>query len=167
MKNRTTPTPAKPVVMAERRAAQAERAAEQRVRAATEGAARDRAEIARLIESRERRREDGAWISEGFRDIPGLALKVRGDGNVDYERLSVEIYSAATPDQRRSPEFDLATTKRLMRETLLLDWNLREPFTPENVDRALAMQTFRQAVTYASRSVAGLGTETLEADRGK
>jgi hypothetical protein len=53
-----------------------------------------------------------------------------------------------------------------MAKTILLDWKGLDdmPCTPENIDKALDLRVFRQAVRLASRMVSGRGRENLEDD---
>lgn len=118
------------------------------------------------IERADDRRERGAWVRNVFRDFPGLALRVRGDGNADHLRLANEITSRATKEEREAKTFAADTQKRLQLEAILVDWNLKTPFSPEAADRLLSRATFREAVEFASLRVAAIGTETLEADAG-
>lgn len=117
------------------------------------------------IFARDAKREQGAWVRTGFRDLPGLALKVRGDNNADQMKRAAELWSAATPQEREAPDFETEMQKTLLLDTILLDWNIEDrPFDRESAREALETSTFRQAVEYASRVVASLGVATLEAD---
>jgi hypothetical protein len=117
------------------------------------------------IIERDKRREEGAWVKEGFRDLSGLALKVRGDGNPDHTKRLSDLYNAATPEEREASDFNTQLTIEAMLDAILLDWNIEDrPFTREAARVLLATDTFRQAVFHASRVVASVGIQSLEAD---
>lgn len=116
--------------------------------------------------------EQGAWVKH----IPGLgdiALKVRGFGNSDYERVSSELI-AAVPVSARSDEKEsmrIATT--LLVDTVLLDWSgLTEagepvPFTKEKAFELLsdpAYREFANGVSWAAQRVAKIFDDSIRTD---
>lgn len=117
------------------------------------------------IVSVDKRREEGGWVTEGFRDFPGLKLRVRGDGCEAERKLRTAIWDGASVKEREADDFAENTAQRLASEAWLLDWNIEDrPCTPENAAEAVKMTSFLSAVIYATRVVGGLGRETLEAD---
>lgn len=117
------------------------------------------------IVSVDRRREEGGWVTEGFRDFPGLKLRVRGDGCEAERKLRAAIWDKASEEERKAEDFAEQTAQRLAAEVWLLDWSIADrPCTPENAAEAVKMTSFLSAVVYATRVVGGIGRETLEAD---
>ena len=113
----------------------------------------------------ERRRQDGAWVKDVPGDFPGLALKVRGNGNTHQMALSAELWAAVPAADRIKPEKEVEIEKRLLVETILLDWNIEDrPFDRDAAAEAVESSAFRQSVVRASVIVATQGAETLEAD---
>jgi hypothetical protein len=108
--------------------------------------------------------EQGAWVDAV--QLPGVKLKVRGELNSDYERLQAELWSRVPAEERENPEVAEVIDKELLAKTVLIDWKGLEdsPFTPENVERALAVRVFRQAVVFAARTVARRGSDMIEGD---
>jgi hypothetical protein len=113
------------------------------------------------------RANHGAWI-DNLVNLPGVAVKVRAEMNADHEKLFSELWGKVPADKRdpADPEIEEAINKECMAKTILLDWKGLDdlPCTPENVDKALDLRVFRQAVRLASRMVAGRGRENLEDD---
>ncbi|WP_175561748.1 hypothetical protein [Kaistia soli] len=108
--------------------------------------------------------------------IPGLgdmALKVRGFGNADYERVSSELVAAlplaARGDEKESNR--IATT--LLVETVLLDWSgltadaKPVPFSKEKAFELLSDPAYRDlanGVSWAAQRVARIFDDSIEAD---
>lgn len=113
------------------------------------------------------RSEEGAWISD-LANLNGVSLKVRGQMCSKHEALFSELWGKVPSDKREDPDITEQIDKRCIKEVILLDWKGIDDFpcTPENVDQALDVRTFRQAVVTASRVVATRGRDTLEADAG-
>lgn len=112
------------------------------------------------------RHEHGAWV-DGLVNLPGVALKVRGEMNADHESLSQQLWSEVPPHHRENPPPGVAEAidNECIKKTLLLDWKGFDdlPCTPENIDKLLPFRVFRRAVTYATRVVARNGRAELEA----
>lgn len=115
--------------------------------------------------------EQGAWV----KDIPGLgdiALKVRGTRNADYERRTSELVSALSQQERRDPEVQAEIARRLLVETVLIDWRgMTENGKPVAYDRALAeklltepeYRDFADGVAWAAAMVGRIGEEEVKA----
>jgi hypothetical protein len=117
------------------------------------------------IKARDKLREEGGWVRGGFSDLPGIALKVRGYGCSAHIRRNQELVDAASADERKDPKFGENIAKRVLKEVILLGWDLDgDEFTPENVTEMLDLKTFRDEVEFASRVVGARGTATLEDD---
>lgn len=114
-----------------------------------------------------RRNEEGAWV-DGLANFNGVAFKVRGQMNSDYETLFSKRWGDVPADKRDDPEITERIENECIIKTILLDWKGIDDFpaTPENIEKALAIRTFKQAVTTASRIVATRGRDSLEADAG-
>ncbi|MBS7532128.1 hypothetical protein KHC28_00415 [Ancylobacter sonchi] len=119
----------------------------------------------------------GAWV----RDIPidgmqDLALKVRGNRNIDAQRMRGDLLAALPDDERKdlpaAKSEEIALT--VLSEAVLVDWNLTDddgeaiPFSPEAAREIMTDpdigSVFRDAVAYAGAVVAERGAENLEAD---
>jgi hypothetical protein len=114
-----------------------------------------------------KRSEEGAWV-DGLAHFNGLALKVRGAMNSDFEALFSKLWGPVPADKREDPEINDRIEKECIVKTILLDWKGIDDFpaTPENVEKALEVRTFKQAVMTAARVVATRGRDQLEADTG-
>ena len=88
--------------------------------------------------------------------------------NSDYETLFSKRWGDVPADKRDDPEITERIENECIIKTILLDWKGIDDFpaTPENVEKALAIRTFKQAVVTASRIVATRGRDALEADAG-
>ena len=119
------------------------------------------------IEEIGRRAEEGAWVSD-LANLNGVSLKVRGQMNSRHEALFTELWGKTPADKRDDPEITEQIDRECIRKTILLDWTGIDDFpcNEENVEKALAIRTFKQAVVTASRIVATRGRDALEADAG-
>ena len=114
-----------------------------------------------------RRAEEGAWVSD-LAHLNGVSLKVRAQMNSRHEALFTELWGKTPADKRDDPEITEQIDNRCIKETILLDWKGIDDFPCDeaNVDKALQVRTFKQAVVTASRIVATRGRDALEADAG-
>lgn len=106
--------------------------------------------------------KSGRWIDIKLPDFDGVALKVRGIGNPDYEALKSRLVDARAPEDR---EKDLSAEEiaQLLGDAIVLDWRgiLNDDNTPLAFDRATAMKLlsdqdygdFRSAVIWAAQNV--------------
>ena len=119
------------------------------------------------IFERERKREDGAWIRDGFSDLPGIALKVRGLGCSLQEQKAKEFWDRATPEDRASSDVDVRSQIYVLSEATLVDWQIEDkPYSKEAACEALGTKIFRDAVAWAAGEVASRGLSNIEADKG-
>ena len=114
-----------------------------------------------------RKAEEGAWV-DGLANFNGVAFKVRAQMNQDHEALFTKRWGEIPADKRDDPEVTERIDNECIIKTILLDWKGIDDFecTPSNVEKALEIRTFKQAVVTASRIVATRGRDTLEADAG-
>lgn len=115
----------------------------------------------------------GAWVRDNP-VIPGLALKVRGESNVDAQAILNRLVREVPADRRRDGLSD-ADSVRIGIEVavgaLLIDWDITDEDGVRiacTVDKARDLLTslppLRDAVAYASRVVGQQGAASLESD---
>lgn len=114
----------------------------------------------------DKRREEGAWVKIVGGDLAGLPVKVRSASSEAVSKLSAAIWGAASAEERKTPEFQMAMEKRVLLEAVLIDWRLAEPYTLELAKAAIEKASFREALTMASNIVGREGVDALEADAG-
>lgn len=106
--------------------------------------------------------KSGRWIDIRQPEFDGVALKVRGIGNPDYEALKARLIEARAPADREK-DLDANEIAQLLSETILLGWRgiLNDDNTPLVFDAATAMKLladpdygdFRSAVIWAAQNV--------------
>jgi hypothetical protein len=112
----------------------------------------------------DRRREDGAWMDSP--NVPGLRLKVRGLGSTLHAAAQKDFWDNATEEHKALPDITERAVKHVIRNALLLGWNLDDEFSPENVKAAVETKLFRDDVTALADKVAAQGQAEIEAEKG-
>ncbi len=114
------------------------------------------------------RNEDGAWVGPPtvmLPSLPGISLRVRGEGNADYEKLTGELWSQVPVEKRDDPKVGDEIEKEVLAKTVLLGWKgVDDAFNPKSVSAFLDIRLARRATVFASRLVASRGVKELEAD---
>lgn len=119
--------------------------------------------------------EQGGWVDniaiDGFE---GIALKVRGMGNADYNRMYSDLAAALPPEKKNADGTPVdAEAERIMIEclkrTVLVAWKgIEDEFSADAVDGIFAdpdlAPAWRAAVLYAARSMTRGVREAIEAD---
>jgi hypothetical protein len=115
------------------------------------------------IRAMDGRAQYGAWVASTL--IPGASFKVRADGNTDFERIVMDLWSKVPADRKDNEDEAKSVSVQALAGAILLDWaGIDEPYSGEAALEALKIDLFRRAVVAASRVVAVHGRETLEAD---
>ena len=125
-----------------------------------------------------RRANEGGWVDE-LAHFPDIAVKVRVEGNSDFEALQYKLWGEIPAERRQEDVVKDEIEVKLIHQTILMDWRGIEgdgmdeatgkPVQiPYDKDLALELLTtnrlFRKQVQYASRIVAARGRDQLEAD---
>lgn len=110
--------------------------------------------------------EHGAWVDD-LPNLPGVAVKVRGAFNSDYNALFSKLAKQYSADELKNDDVQTEIDNDLLLQTILVDWSGIEDF-PFNADNARVAVTdpelviFRRAINYAANNVARLGRASLE-----
>lgn len=118
--------------------------------------------------------EDGEWI-DSLSEMPGLKVKVRGQGNRDWRKLQVKLLDAV-PRKKRLNRLDYDEAERvtnlLLLNTCLLDWEGLEdddgkpmPYSRDMAETLLTdpdYRKFRDAVQTASQLVGDRNAEDVK-----
>lgn len=120
--------------------------------------------------------ESGAWVDKiPVAGVGDLALKVRGADNSDAKRLRDELVRglpAETPHPLPADVMERLNTQ-ILAQTVLQDWNLTDgdAKVPPSVETFASVLSdpvigplMREAVSWASATVATAGKQSLEAD---